>query len=152
MKTKKEKRPKSLVRWGSGSHEALEDADIFTDETSAEMELSRDFSDEDATIRTDEGSDRAPGDLSQDFGDDDETHATVAHRKLVREKRADGTLEREFQTENGKRHGHFREDHPNGQRKSEGNYLHGAMDGRWRFYEIDGSLSQELKFKNGQRL
>jgi hypothetical protein len=161
MKTKKEDRPKSLVRWGSGSHEALDDdeADIFLDETSHEMELSRDFDDDDATIRTDERSARSAGapdsvpghGLSQDFGDDDETHATVAHQTMQRHHHPDGYLLREFQTEAGRRHGHFREYHPNGQLKSEGTYNAGAMDGRWRFFEEDGSLSRELTFKDGQR-
>jgi antitoxin component YwqK of YwqJK toxin-antitoxin module len=154
MKTKKEDRPKSLIRWGSGSHEALDDDDegLFTDETSHEMELSRNFDDEDATVKTDERSAQKHSELSQDFDDDDETHATVAHRKMERHHHPDGTLLREFQTENGERHGHFREYHPNGQVKSEGTYHRGAMEGRWRFFEENGSLSRELRFKDGQRV
>jgi antitoxin component YwqK of YwqJK toxin-antitoxin module len=153
MKTKKEERPKSLVRWGSGSHEALDDDEgLYTDETSHELERSREFDDEDVTIRTDEKGASQGHSLSQDFGDDDETHATVAHQKMERHHHEDGHLLREFQTRNGERHGHFREYHPNGQLKSEGSYKGGAMEGRWRFFDENGSLSRELVFKDGQRV
>ena len=50
---------------------------------------------------------------------------------------------------NGLKNGFYKEFHPNGNKKSEGNYKKGLMNGEWNFWYENGQKECEGKYKNG---
>jgi antitoxin component YwqK of YwqJK toxin-antitoxin module len=71
---------------------------------------------------------------------------------LVTTFREDGSRLAETTYEQGVAHGPYRDYWSNGRLSLEGQYVHGSKDGEWRFFDLDGSLREVIRFERGREV